>query len=403
MTAPSATEWPLVLGITNAWPPLAAGSGRAFAALLHEYPRAVVIAPTGSEPGSGGVRVDGVLRHAGRHGGPLKIRTVLQHAEIILRPLLRVALRSPRPDVVAASQAIFSGVAALLIKRLFGIPYVVLAHGEEFAVAGRVSPARFRLLRAVARGAALVVCNSRYTRDIVERACGSPPERLPIVFPAVDPGEACSDAAGVAALRATLAPDGPLVLIAGRVDQRRKGFDRTIEAWPLVAGAVPGARLVVAGPGDDAPLRERAAELGVAGRIAFVGQVERARLMALFAACDVFTMPARDMPDGDVEGFGVVFLEAGLAGRAVVAGRTGGTADAVQDGETGLLVDGDDPGAIAAALIRLLTDPAEARRMGERGRARVLRDFDQRANADRFAEIVRRAHGGPSAAGGTRA
>jgi phosphatidylinositol alpha-1,6-mannosyltransferase len=126
----------------------------------------------------------------------------------------------------------------------------------------------------------------------------------------------------------------------------------------------------------------------VAERVHFAGLADDATLAALFAACDLFLLPGREVA-GSAEGFGVVFLEAALAGKAVVGGRVGGVPDAVVDGETGLLVDGRSSAEVARAVVRLLCDPALATRLGTRGRQRALAEFDGRRQHEQFENVLR--------------
>ncbi len=124
--------------------------------------------------------------------------------------------------------------------------------------------------------------------------------------------------------------------------------------------------------------------------IRFPGEVADDELPGLYAVADVFAMPCRSRWAGlEVEGFGIVFMEAAAAGKPSVAGRSGGAAEAVIDGETGLVVDGSDDGAVADALVSLLRDPALAGAMGRRGRERAVAEFDWRAIADRLGEHLR--------------
>jgi phosphatidyl-myo-inositol dimannoside synthase len=157
---------------------------------------------------------------------------------------------------------------------------------------------------------------------------------------------------------------------------------------------VPEAALLLVGGGPFL-----ASLLGLAagsppGSVVFAGKVPEQQLPSYYAACDVFAMPCRSRWGGlEVEGFGIVFLEAAAAGKPVVAGRSGGAEEAVADEVTGLLVEGREPKAVALAVARLLSDRAVAKRMGEAGRARVESDFTWDRQAARLAEILRRAAG----------
>jgi phosphatidylinositol alpha-1,6-mannosyltransferase len=149
--------------------------------------------------------------------------------------------------------------------------------------------------------------------------------------------------------------------------------------WPRLLGQFPDAVYVIFGCGPyGRDLRKLVADMKLERSVVFVDGDEDEK-KALLAACEVFVMVSREIKKkGDAEGFGVVYLEAGACGKACVAGDSGGVRDAVKDGETGILVDPEDPGAVSEAIAKLLSDRALAARMGARGRERVLAEFDYR-------------------------
>lgn len=167
----------------------------------------------------------------------------------------------------------------------------------------------------------------------------------------------------------------PVLICVGRLTPR-KGQDTLVAAWPEVLAALPAARLVITGPGDDSALRSAATRLGVANRIVFNGGVPHEQTPAFFAAADVFASPCRDRHAGlEVEGLGIVFLEASACGLPVIVGRSGGAVDTVLDGRTGVVVDPADVRAVATAIIELLGAPARAAAMGRAGRKWVEREW----------------------------
>jgi phosphatidylinositol alpha-1,6-mannosyltransferase len=169
--------------------------------------------------------------------------------------------------------------------------------------------------------------------------------------------------------------NGYMILSTGRLVER-KGFDTLISAVALLAKRGRRVTLAVAGDGPDRKrLEELAFKEGVAEQVRFLGSVDRAELPALFAACDVFALAPRSIGP-DVEGFGIVYLEAGLLAKPVIGTRTGGVPEAVVADVTGLLVPPNDPPALADAILRLMDDPALAARLGFEGRRRAERDFD---------------------------
>jgi phosphatidylinositol alpha-1,6-mannosyltransferase len=270
--------------------------------------------------------------------------------------------------------------------RLTAAPYVVVVHGAEVTVPGRLPGSR-QLGGRVLRGAAGIVAAGTYPAREAERAAGRELRGI-IVPPGVDTDRfrpLGADARRAARCEFGLDPDQPLVLGVSRLVPR-KGFDVLIDA---VAG-LPDVQLAIAGAGRDRRrLEQRAERRGVAGRVRFLGRVpDDASFPRLYACADVFAMPCRDRWSGlEAEGFGIVFLEAAAAGVPSVAGRSGGSHEAVVDGETGFVVDGralDVRGALAA----LLADSELRARMGAAARARAVAEFSYDGLAARLAPLV---------------
>lgn len=267
------------------------------------------------------------------------------------------------------------------------VPYDVVVHGNDLlATHRRWSGWRRGMWRSVMGDARRWVANSQAVRALGLDPCGLSAAHAAVVPPEVDtrrfhpptPEEA-------AAARAAYGlPAGPLALFVGRLVER-KGLDRLIAALPRV----PEGTLAVAGYGDATPYRAQAERAGVAARVRFLGAVDDTRLPALYQAADLVAMPSRTIAArGDLEGFGIVYLEAAASGRAALAGRSGGAPEAVQDGVTGRVVDGDDETAVATALTELLADPAGLARMGAAARARVEREFGPGSMARRYRDLT---------------
>jgi glycosyltransferase involved in cell wall biosynthesis len=178
---------------------------------------------------------------------------------------------------------------------------------------------------------------------------------------------------------------GQVILTVGRLDsnERYKGADALISALPRVLKASPDASLVLVGDGDDRPrLEHLALDFAVSERAHFLHGLSPVQLFACYANCEVFALPSKG------EGFGLVFLEAMASAKPVIGGAHGGIPDIVEDGVTGLLVPHGDPERLALALKTLLTDPAYAREMGARGRARVLKEYTFEKFQSRFTRIL---------------
>ena len=251
-----------------------------------------------------------------------------------------------------------------------GAPILVLAHGMEFPP--DVTPAKAGRIRAALARATGVAANSRYTLGLL--APHMPPGTRCAVVPPPIPPQPEPSPAELAAVRALMVGEGPVLLTLARLEPR-KGIDMVIRAVAGLAAAHPGLSLLVAGDGPDkARLVSIAAKAGVADRVRFLGRVDAGMKAALFRSADLFVMPTR-REGASVEGFGIVYLEAAWHGLAALAGREGGAADAVADGETGILCDGADPQAVEDAIAALLADRVALRTMGARAAARVRAGF----------------------------
>jgi phosphatidylinositol alpha-1,6-mannosyltransferase len=233
-------------------------------------------------------------------------------------------------------------------------------------------PAARQALRRIGNHVDVVTYLTDYTKQRIEPAFGSHPQFRQLC-PGVD-AEAFAPTADAAQLRRRYDLTGrPVIVCVSRLVPR-KGQDTLIAALPAVSAALGRpATLLLVGDGPYRRQLEQAAQrLGVAAQVRFTGPVPAGELAAHYQAGDVFAMPCRTRRAGlDVEGLGIVFLEASASGLPVVAGSSGGAPEAVRDGETGFIVDGRDVAAVADRLIVLLAEPDRAAAMGAAGRSWV--------------------------------
>jgi phosphatidylinositol alpha-1,6-mannosyltransferase len=286
--------------------------------------------------------------------------------------------------VVHCARVLPEGVAAWLAGRAGGPRYVCWSHGEDLATAS-TSRELTLTTKLVLRGASRALANSRNTAALLERL-GVPRGEIRVAYPGVDPARFHPGVDGSGVRRRLGAGTEPLLLSVGRL-QRRKGHDLAIRALGALRDRA-ALRYVIVGTGEERPALERlAVECGVASRVHFEGAVPESELPAYYAACDVFLLPNRQ--DGeDIEGFGIVFLEAQAAARAVIAGCSGGAPEAVAGGETGLLVSGTDVEELAGAIERLTSSEELRRRLGAAGRERVVREFSWERSAAAVRALV---------------
>ena len=305
----------------------------------------------------------------------------------------------PHPGLVRRIDALAADIGARtvvldpalplgLVGPHLALPYQLLLHGAEITVPGRLPVAKLALRRALLHAEGVIAFGG-YPAAEAERAAGRP---LPLTvipcgidstrFRPLDPEERTE-------VRARYGlHDGPLVLSLSRLVPR-KGMDVLTDAGVDLARRFDGLQIAIAGTGRD---RKRLEQRVARSRapVTFLGRVPEEDLAAVYGAADVYAMLCRNRWAGlEQEGFGIVFLEAAAAGVPQVAGRSGGAAEAVVDGETGFVVDDPtDVQAVRAALERLLEDDARRSVMGVQGRARATSEFDYDHLAPRLAAAI---------------
>ncbi len=357
--------------------------------------RKVLIVSNDFPPRSGGIQAfvhqlairlpaDDVVVYASDYEGSAEFDAA-QVFPVVRHPTgLLVPTPAARRRIVATlrehgATAVWFGAAAPLallapaLRRAGAERLVATTHGHE--VGWAMLPGARQALRRIGTHCDTVTYLGEYTRRRLARALG-PHATMTRLTPGVDV-EAFSPQVSAAAVRARWGlTDRPVVVCVSRLVPR-KGQDTLIRALPDIRRAVPDAALLIVGSGRyrDA-LRALAVQQGVAEHVVFTGPVPWAQLPEHFAAGDVFAMPCRTRRAGmDVEGLGIVYLEASATGRAVVAGDSGGAPDAVRPGATGLVVDGRDVPAVAAAVADLLGDEQRRTAMGRAGREWAEREW----------------------------
>ena len=278
-------------------------------------------------------------------------------------------------NYIELGQALPFGLIALLFHYAFRVPYLVWAYGNDI-----LRPQRYPFLRRVLRlilsnADTIVAISQNIKREIVR--LGLRPEKVIVIYPSVN-SQWCHPQIDSSAVVARHRLQGKRVILTVARLVERKGIDMVIRAMPKVLEAIPDAVYLVIGTGPCRGKLERLVEeLGSEERVIFGGYVPDDEMPPYYGACDVFVLVSHTLADkGEVEGFGIVYLEAGACGKPVVAGRGGGVEEAVENGVTGLLVDPLDVDEIADAIVRILKDEELARRLGENGRKKAMKQPD---------------------------
>jgi phosphatidylinositol alpha-1,6-mannosyltransferase len=367
------------LVVTNDFPPRQGG----IQSFVHEVTRR-------QEPGSVVVytsNYEGAAQFDAQQNFP-----VVRHPTGLLVPTPGTRSRVVRTLRDYECEAVWFGAAAPLgvlapaLRRAGARRVVASTHGHEAGWAQL--PGARAILRRIADGSDVITYLGEYFRDRLAPVVGTRAELVQLA-PGVDLDTFTPTVDGsVIRARYGLAKRPTVVCVSRLVP--RKGQDTLITAWPAVLRAVPGARLLIVGTG---PYRDELVKLtrrhSVTDQVIFTGGVEPGELPAHYAAADVFAMPCRTRRHGlDVEGLGIVYLEASAIGLPVVSGDSGGAPDAVLAGETGFVVDGRDPRALADRLIELLQDADLRARMGDAGRSWVERAWRWDRTAARLRQLL---------------
>lgn len=318
---------------------------------------------------------------------------VVRHPGTLMLPGRAVDTRMRRLIADDGIETVWFGAAAplaLLARRARGAGakrVVASTHGHE--VGWSMLPVARSVLRRIGDDTDIVTFVSRYTRSRFAPAFG-PKASLEYLPSGVDTDKFRPDSAGRAALRRRYGlGERPTVVCVSRLVPR-KGQDMLIKALPSIRRRIDGAALVIVGGGPYLEsLRTLARDCGVADDVIFTGGVPAAELPTHHALADVFAMPCRTRGAGlDVEGLGIVFLEASASGVPVVAGKSGGAPETVRHNETGLIVDGCSVTEIADAVTELLTDRDRAAAMGAAGRDWVTAQWRWDTLATRLAGLL---------------
>lgn len=320
------------------------------------------------------------------------VKVIRDRAKILL-PTPRVAFNLTRVikehsiSVAAFGAAAPLGLLSASLKRAGVKKTVALTHGHEVWWA-KVFPFNLALRRIGSTVDSLTYLGD-FTQSAISRALSKKATKQMVkIAPGIDvehfsPQDSSS-------LRRELGIDSKKVIVSvGRL-VHRKGQDHLIEAMPEILKNVPDAHLLMVGQG---PYLEHLAKLvaihKVENHVSFIGRIQHAELPRFICAGDLFAMPSRSRLAGlEVEGLGIVYLEASACGLPVVAGNSGGAPDAVVEGVTGLVVDGTNNGQIAAAIISLLNDPQRAQTMGAAGRQWIIENWRWELWSTRFNHLL---------------
>lgn len=307
-----------------------------------------------------------------------------------LIPQVMRLIKREKIDVTVYGYILY-GLIGLMLRLSRGQAYAVSVHGMDVLKLTRFFLLR-RLVKSILKHASVVLVNSEFTKRLM-MDLGVEEGQIEVVYPGVE--DIYEKAEKDRGLQLRHGLEGKFVLMTlGRLVQR-KGFDMVIKAMPAIKRTVPEAVYLIVGSGPERePLEKLARDLGVADSVIFAGRAADDEMVKYYNLCDLFIMPSRMLQaEGDVEGFGIVYMEASRCGKPVIGGHSGGVVEAVLDGETGLLVDPNSTESISQAVIRICKDKELARLLAEKGYWRAKTQFHYRAITRGFDRAMSEAAG----------
>jgi len=302
--------------------------------------------------------------------------------------LLKRKIIQDNIDYLLVGQILPLGTAAYIVSLFMPIKYAVFLHGMDFAYALR-APHKSLLSKLILKKADKIICANSYVQEKLIEFLPVLEDKIGILNPGIEGGMPEADPYDVRDIQNNYNLEGKTILLTvGRL-VKRKGIDRTIQAiiqMPLEQSKNLIYFIIGIGP-RDAYLKSLVPP-DYAKQIIFLGEIGESEKWAWLRLCDIFIMPSRDI-SGDFEGFGIVYLEAALCAKPVIAGNSGGVRDAVVNEVTGLLVDPENIDEIGKTIMRLAADPALREKLGKQGKTRALKDFNWENQAKRILQFIK--------------
>lgn len=291
-------------------------------------------------------------------------------------------------DYVLVGQILPLGTAALIVSLFKPFRYGIFFHGMDLSFALR-TPRKKLLSRLILSRADKIICANSYVRDKLLEFMPNLADKVGVFNPGIEGGAPIIDQRDAQELINKYNLEGKTILFSlGRL-VKRKGFDKTIETFINLPRELKNNLIYfIAGRGPREEYLKSLVPLEEAKKIIFLGDLTDTEKWTWLNLTQIFIMPARDIA-GDFEGFGIVYLEANLCGKPVIAGNSGGIKDAVIHEETGLIVEPEDTASISAAITKLALNPELRDQLGENGRRRAQRDFNWEKRVASIVEFIK--------------
>jgi len=372
-----------ILLVTNDLGPRAGGIESFVLSLVERVPKGCLIIYTSTQKGS----------------APFDAQLLERFGAVVIRDRAKILLPTPRVNHRAVKilkqyqiKTVWFGAAAplaLMAKQLRtsgATNIVALSHGHEIWWAK--IPILKQLLRKIIKDVDHLGYLGQFTKGEIVKASNQI-DKFVQIAPGIDTDHFMPKSARADLIKKYRLEDRRVIVSVGRL-VHRKGQDKLIESLPKILQSFPGAVLLLVGEGPiKQMLKNTAKQLGATNQVIFAGRVQHIDLPDYICLGEVFAMPVRSRFAGlEVEGLGIVYLEASACGLPVIVGNSGGATDAVIDGVTGLLVNGSDTDQIADAVCKLLTDQSRAKAMGLAGRGWVIENWQINTWSEKFNKLL---------------
>ena len=280
--------------------------------------------------------------------------------------------RKEKVEVILVGQVLPVGTAVFFLKKIFEIPYIISCHGMDILTAKK-SFRKKRLMNKILEQSEKIISNSNFTKNELNKL-GVQSKKIEILYPCVPKRINLKEDFLENVSRKYNLENKKIILTTGRL-VKRKGHDKVIESLPKILEQFSDAKYIIVGDGPEREnLENQVKNLNLGSHVIFTGKVGDLELAAFYQLCDLFITVSRQI-EGDVEGFGTVYLEANLYGKPAIAGNSGGAGEAVIDGLNGLLVDPESIDEISKGIIKLLSDRDLTNQLGRQGKERVEKEF----------------------------
>jgi phosphatidyl-myo-inositol dimannoside synthase len=379
-----------ILLLTENFPPLEGGSGRWFWELYSRLPKDKFVVVADDTPEA---KIFDQTHDLTMCRIPLKSMEwgfkSIKGLTFYWRSLttLRKLVKQHGITQIHCGRVIHEGVTAWLLKLLTGVPYICYVHGEDVETAA-TSGEHNLMVKQVGKGAAQLICNSVNSANIVKRLGYASEDKITVLHPGVDAAKFVPAAEDLEFKQRMGWANRKVVITVGRL-QARKGQDMMIHAVALLKELCPEVLYVIIGRGEQYEhLFALAKTLNVEHHVQFLRETSDAQMIECYQQCDLFILPNRTIGN-DIEGFGMVLVEAQACGKPVIAGDSGGTRETMRLNESGYIVDCTEPQNIAKQVNDLIQDPARCKQMGQAGRQHVEAELDWQAHVKKAAVLFK--------------